>query len=64
MDTSKNTESMRDLDGRRQRDVHNLQKLKEYVTETRPERERLKKEKEEKKLAHLKWIAQVVISQG
>ena len=58
MDGSKNTESMRDLDGRRQRDVHNLQKLKEYVTETRPERERLKKEKEEKKLAHLKWIAQ------
>ena len=35
-----------------------------YVTETRPERERLKQEKEEKKLAHLKWIAQVVISQG
>merc|ERR1712080_750710 len=49
---------MRDMSGRRQRDVHHLQKMKEYVTEIRPERQRLKKEKEEETLAYHRRVAE------
>ena len=46
---------MRDLSGRRQRDVNNERRLKEYIAGT-AEREKEAEEKKEKKLEKLRWV--------
>lgn len=51
-----NHEAMRDLSGRRQRDVNRETRLKEYIAGT-AEREREAEEKKEKKLEHLRRVA-------
>ncbi|XP_023328195.1 protein SDE2 homolog [Eurytemora carolleeae] len=51
-----NHEAMRDLSGRRQRDVNNERRLKEYIAGT-AEREKVKEENKEKKLEKLRRIA-------
>merc|ERR1712110_879321 len=52
-----NHEAMRDLSGRRQRDVNNEQRAREYVAK-QAEREREEREKKEAKLAKLKRLAE------
>ena len=52
-----NHEAMRDLSGRRQRDVNNEQRLKKFV-EAAPERERLERNKKEQKLEKLRRLAE------
>jgi len=51
-----NHEAMRDLSGRRQRDVNRETRLKEYIAGT-AEREKEAEEKKEKKLEHLRRVA-------
>jgi len=51
-----NHEAMRDLSGRRQRDVNNERRLKEYIA-GQAEREKETEEKKEKKLEKLRRIA-------
>ena len=48
-----NIQAMRDLSGRRQRDVNNERRLKEYIAGT-AEREKVKEENKEKKLEKLR----------
>ena len=52
-----NHEAMRDLSGRRQRDVNNEQRAREYVAK-QAEREREEREKKEAKLTKLKRLAE------
>lgn len=56
IEATTNHEAMRDLSGRRQRDVNNEQRLKTYV-EGAAERERLEAEKKEAKLEKLRKVA-------
>ena len=51
-----NHEAMRDLSGRRQRDVNNEQRAREYVAK-QAEREQVEREKKEAKLAKLERLA-------
>ena len=51
-----NHEAMRDLSGRRQRDVNNEQRAREYIAK-QAEREREEREKKEAKLAKLERLA-------
>merc|ERR1719350_993430 len=52
-----NHEAMRDLSGRRQRDINNEQRLKEYVAK-KADRQREELEKKEAKLQKLKRLAE------
>jgi len=57
IEATTNHEAMRDLTGRRQRDVNNERRLKEYV-DGAAERERLEQEKKEAKLEKLRKVAE------
>jgi len=57
IEATTNHEAMRDLSGRRQRDVNNEQRLKKYV-EGAADRERLEQEKKEAKMEKLRKVAQ------
>jgi len=57
IEATTNHEAMRDLTGRRQRDVNNERRLKEYVEGT-AERERLEREKKEAKLEKIRKVAE------
>jgi len=50
-----NHEAMRDLSGRRQRDINNEKRLKDYIASA-PERQKEAEEKKEKKLAQLRRV--------
>jgi len=57
IEATTNHEAMRDLTGRRQRDVNNERRLKEYV-DGAADRERLEQEKKEAKLEKLRKVAE------
>ena len=57
IEATTNHEAMRDLSGRRQRDVNNEKKLVKYV-EGAAERERLEREKKEAKMEKLRMMAE------
>ena len=57
IEATTNHEAMRDLSGRRQRDVNNEKKLVKYV-EGAAERERLEREKREAKMEKLRMMAE------